>query len=184
MKKNNDLLRKTSLSAFVIAAVLCFSGTAAAAAYIKFDGIEGEAKDKDHKKWSDLASFAQEMLQPGSGTGAIRKKGKVSINPMVFTKELDKSSPKIAEALLKGTVFPRVTIHLTASFTDAGRVVYYEYILKNVTVTSYKIAGSGQSEDVPVEQFALSFGEITVKYTEHDNAGKSKGTIEYTWKVK
>ena len=28
------------------------------AAYIKFDGVDGEATDKDHKKWIDLVSVS------------------------------------------------------------------------------------------------------------------------------
>ena len=50
-------------------------------------------------------------------------------------------------------------------------------------MTSYNISGSGQSEDVPAEDFALNFEEIKVTYTECDEKGKSKGNIEYTWKV-
>ncbi|MCZ6673375.1 MAG: type VI secretion system tube protein Hcp [Verrucomicrobia bacterium] len=56
-----------------------------AAAYIKFEGIDGEAKDKDHKGWSDLSSvymqtadhkgwsdlpsFSQGTARPGEGRG-------------------------------------------------------------------------------------------------------------------
>ena len=80
-------------------------------------------------------------------------------------------------------MFPKVEIHITASYTDSGRVTYYAYELKNVQVTSYNISGSGQSEDVPAEDFSLNFEEIKVTYTECDEKGKSKGNIEYTWKV-
>ena len=96
------------------------------AAYIKFDGIEGEAKDKDHKGWTDLESFSQGVSQPGGGaTGATRRRGDVIMDDIMCTKELDKSSPKIAEAVCNGKVFPKVEIDLTASYTDAGRVTYY-----------------------------------------------------------
>ena len=154
------------------------------AAYIKFDGIDGEALDKDHKGWSDLASFGQGCNQPGGGaTGATRRRGDVVLEDISCSKELDKSSPKIAEAVCKGKVFPKVEIHLTASTTDEGRTTYYAYELKNVLVISYNISGSGQSEDVPMEDFSLNFEEIKVTYTETDSKGKKKGNVEYTWKV-
>ena len=154
------------------------------AAYIKFDGIDGEAQDKDHKGWSDLGSFSQGMAQPGgSATGATRRRGDVVLDDISCAKELDKSSPKIAEAVCKGKVFPKVEIHLTASYTDAGRVTYYAYELKNVLVTSYNVGGSGQAEEVPMEDFSLNFEEIKVTYTEADPSGKKKGSVEYTWKV-
>lgn len=154
------------------------------AAYIKFDGVDGEAQDKDHKNWSDILSFSQGILQPGSGaTGATRRRGDVILEDIRVTKELDKASPKIAESVCKGKVFPKVEIHLTASYTDAGRVPYFKYDLKNVLVTSYNVSGSAQSEAVPTEDFSLNFEEIKVTYTEADNKGKSKGNVEYQWKV-
>lgn len=154
------------------------------AAYIKFDGIDGEAQDKDHKGWSDLQSFSQGVHQPGGGaTGATRRRGDVILDDIACAKELDKASPKIAEAVCNGKVFPKVEIHLTASTTDAGRKTYYAYELTNVMVTSYNVSGSGQSEDVPAEDFSLNFEEIKVTYTETDKKGASKGNVEYQWKV-
>ena len=52
------------------------------AAYIKFDGVDGEAQDKDHKGWSDIMSFSQGLHQPGGGsTGATRRRGDVILDP-------------------------------------------------------------------------------------------------------
>ena len=119
----------------------------------------------------------------GGATGATRRRGDVIVEDISLVKELDKSSPKIAEAVCKGKVFPKVEIHLTASIADAGRVTYYVYELKNVLVTSYNIGGSGQAEDVPTENFSLNFEEIKTTYTEYDSAGKKKGNVEYSWKV-
>ena len=34
-----------------------------------------------------------------------------------------------------------------------------------------------------MEDFSLNFEEIKVTYTENDNKGKSKGNVEYSWKV-
>jgi len=154
------------------------------AAYIKFDGVDGEAQDKDHKNWSDLGSFQQGISQPGGGaTGATRRRGDVILDNIVITRELDKASPKLADAICQGKVYPKVEIHVTASTSEAGRVTYYAYELKNVMVTSYDISGSGQAEDVPMETASMNFEEIKVTYTEFDRAGKQKGAVEHTWKV-
>lgn len=153
------------------------------AAYIKFDGIDGEAQDKDHKGWSDVTSFNQVIHKPGHGTGATRRRGDVVLEDILVVKELDKASPKLAERVCNGKVFPKVEIHLTASYTDTGRVTYYAYELKNVQVVNYSIGGAGQSDEVPMEEISLNFEEIKVTYTEHDNAGKKKGNVEYQWKV-
>ena len=154
------------------------------AAYIKFADVDGEATDKDHKGWTDLLSFSQGLTQPGSGaTGATRGRGDVIVEDIACVKELDKSSPKIAEAVCKGKVFPKVEIHLTASYTDAGRQTYYAYELENVLVTSYNISGDGQGESVPTENFSLNFEKIKTTYTECGTDGKKKGNVEYSWKV-
>jgi type VI secretion system secreted protein Hcp len=154
------------------------------AAFIKFEGVDGECLDKNHSKWSDVLNFSQGISQPGSGmTGATRRRGDVVLDDVMVVKEIDKASPKLAEAMCKGRVFPKVEIHVTASYTDAGRVTYYAYELKNSLVTSYTVSGAGQSEEVPTEQFSINFEEIKVTYTECDKAGKSKGNVEYTWKV-
>ena len=80
------------------------------AAYIKFDGVTGEAKDKDHQGWSDLMSFGQGLHQPGGGaTGPTRRRGDVIVDDLACSKELDKASPKIAESVCNGIsgAFPR-----------------------------------------------------------------------------
>jgi type VI secretion system secreted protein Hcp len=154
------------------------------AAYIKFDGIDGECNEKDHKNWSKVDHFSQVIHKPGAGsTGATRRRGDVVFEDVQVSKELDKSTPKLQESLAKAKVFPKVEIHLTASTTDAGPVTYMAYELKNVLISSYSIGGSGQSEHVPSEQMSLNFEEIKVTYTENDAKGSKKGNVEYSWKV-
>jgi type VI secretion system secreted protein Hcp len=153
------------------------------AAFIKFDGVDGEAQDSEHKAWSDLVSLNQEIYKPSAGTGPTRRRGDAVLEDIQVAKELDKSSPKLAEAVCKGKVFPKVDIHFTASYTDSGRTTYYAYELKNVSVSSYSVSGAGSSEDVPVESLSLNFEEIKVTYTETDATGSKKGNVEYQWKV-
>ena len=180
---------KTNTSFFTLLLNALAAGTlmlaAQGAAYIKFDGVDGECKDKDHKGWSDLVSFSQAVHKPGGGaTGQSRRRGAAVHEDIVCVKELDKSSPKIAESVMTGRVFPSLTVNFTRD-TDQGRVTYYRYELTNVLVTSYsvKIQVDEAGNDVPVEQFSLNFEEIKVTYTENDDAGRKKGNVEYSWKV-
>jgi type VI secretion system secreted protein Hcp len=153
------------------------------AAYIKFDGIDGESQDKDHKNWSNLMSVSQSLHKPGGGaTGSTRRRGTVIMEDIAVTKEYDKSSPKLAEAVCLGKVFPKVEVEFTASQGDS-RKTYLKYELKNVQVTSYQCSGAGQSEAVPAESFSLNYEEIKVTYTEYDSKGTKKGNVEFGWKV-
>ena len=147
-----------------------------AAGFIKFDGIDGESIDKDHKGWSDLLSFSESATSKDDSSTA-RTKGETTLQDMVVVKALDKSSPKLAESILMGKVYPKVEIH----FASSDRVTYYAYELTNVMVTSYSV--SGDVDEVPMEEFSLNFEEIKVTYTERDSEGKKKGNIEYSWKV-
>lgn len=195
---------KVTMSVLVLAGLLAFSLLAIASSlepialsegilssssgtttrmYVKFEGLDGEAQDKDHKGWSDILSFSQGQSLPEGGTGPTRRRGDVVFEDIVVVKELDKASPKLAEAVCQGKVFPKVEIHVTASYTDAGRVTYYAYELRNVLIASYYVSGGGQGEDVPTEEISFSFEEIKAVYTETDETGKAKGNVEYEWNV-
>jgi type VI secretion system secreted protein Hcp len=157
------------------------------AAYCKFDGIDGESKDKDHIGWIDLESFSQGYHSTGGGqTGQARRGSTVVVNDISMTKYFDKASHKLAEAVLNGKVFPKVEIHFTASYSDQneGRKAYMVIEMKNVRVSSWNLAGSGgQSGDRPMEQVACNYEDIRSNYIEYDKEGKKKGNVEYTWKV-
>ncbi len=170
------------VSVFCMALSFGAATDASAAAFIKFDGIDGEAQDEDHKGWIDVQSFQQTVKAVREGANETTRRRRVELDDMVIHKELDKSSPKLAESLVRGQVFPVVTIRLTRSFGERQQI-YYVYELKNVIVTSYSISGAGQSDEAPVEKFSLNFEEIKVTYTELDETGAPKGNVEYTWKV-
>ena len=144
--------------------------------FIRFDGIVGESKDPSHKGWSDLGSFSQAISRGQSGE--TRRGGSVDFEDILLVKELDKASPKLAEACATGKVFPTIEIHVARP----GTPTYYAYELKNVMVTSYSISGTSSVDDVPEEQVTLSYEEIKVTYTETDEKGGEKGNVEYSWK--
>ena len=177
-------------------------------AYVKFEGIDGESQNEGHEGWSEIVSFSQGIHKPDSGaTGSTRRRGDVVLEDIVLVKQLDKSSPKLAEAICKGKVFPKVEIHLTGpseGSTCSG--TFYSYELKNVIITSYEVSGSNplayalvtpapdvtmpsagpfiaQAVDAPMEEMSLNFEEIKVTYTECGSSGMAKGNVEYSWKV-
>jgi type VI secretion system secreted protein Hcp len=172
-----------------IAALALLGTTAAtdAAAFMKLGDIKGEATDNEHKDWIIIESMSSPIFRAmttDSATGVQRRRGDVILGDITCTKELDKSSPKIAEAVCNGRIIPSATIEFVRD-TESGRATYYRYELTNVLVSSYSVSISSDEngDDVPVEQFSLNFEEIKVTYTEFDSRGKKKGNVEYTWKV-
>ena len=156
-------------------ALVGYVNDAEAAAYLKFDGVDGEATDAKHKEWIEVLSFSQSIHRGDSGSSAGFSAGAV-FEDIVITKELDKSSPKLAESVATGKHIPKVEFELTSS---AG--TYYKYELTNVMVTSYSI--SGDADERPTEQISLNFEEIKTTYTKYGADGSKKGNVEYTWNV-
>ena len=176
--------RKYSIApALVLLGLLVLVAThpANAAAFVKFDGVDGEAMDKDHDKWIEVESVSARMdLAPasvaGSG-GTARSSADLAHDTFVLTKTVDKSSAKLSEAVCSGKVFPKVEIHMTASY-GGSRATYLKYELTNVRITSYSVGGAAESTDRPMEEIALNFGKVKVTYTEDGGKSKGKGAAQ------
>lgn len=146
--------------------------------YIKIGDIKGESTDTDHKDWINLLSVSSSINTPETSG---RARGQAQFGDIVLTKEVDKSTPKLQEAIAQGKHFPEAEFELVRTSSDAGRQTYLKYELKNVLITSYEL--QSEPDEVPTESLSLNYEEIKVTYTEYDGAGREKGKVEYTWKV-
>ncbi len=153
------------------------------ALFIKFDGVDGESKDKDHKCWSDVISVSSAIHKPGSGaTGQTRRRGTATVEDVSVAMEFDKATLKLEEGICTGKVYPKVELHFTATYGEA-RETFLKYELKNVAVSSLSVDGHGNADAVPTMMMSLNFEEMKKTYVEYDSAGKKKGNVEMTWKV-
>lgn len=167
---------KTFFILFILGVIFASSifsvNDAFAASFIKFDGIDGESKDKDHKGWSDLVSFLQVTTREDSSTARTD----VKISEVVIVKELDKASPKLAESVAKGAVIPKVDVYLNS---DDGTFLRYE--LTNVMITSYSM--SGTTDERPLEEITSSYEKIMqydepIKSSEADLVAEKPEIVE------
>lgn len=181
--KNMRTCKLTLGSLAVLAATCCLIPTdLPAAAFAKYDGVDGEATDANHDKWIDVLSIDWGMNRPGS-SAASRRRGDVVVKDFVLTMAYDKASPKLAEKCLKGEIIPKLEIEMTATYGGA-RATYLKYELKNVMVTSFQVNASGNDEaGPPTVVIGNNFEEIKVTYTEYDSEGNRRGNVEYQWKV-
>jgi len=138
------------------------------AGYIKFDVVDGESTDKDHKDWINLLSFSQGSVMKEDST---TNRDQHEVSDIIVVKELDKSSPKLAESIAMGKVFSQVEIHL-----DSGKGTFYTYDLTNVMITNYSI--SGTSNDIPTEEFSLNYEKITFTETSPESTKSNIPTKE------
>jgi type VI secretion system secreted protein Hcp len=150
------------------------------AIFAQFEAISGEATDSHHMDWIDIESFNFSMGVPGAVTSTSRRRGDVIFNEITLTKQVDKSTPKLMEAVTLGKVIPEVTIEVTRAYDI--RKTFYKYELMNVFVTSYQSSGS-TGNTAPTDTLTINFEEIKVTYTEYDSTGSSKGNVEWSWKI-
>jgi len=121
------------------ASVLC------ADMFLKIAGVRGESRDADHGGWIDVLSYRGSLTPPGSGVkGTSPSRGKVSMGDIAVTKEIDKASPKLNDALSTGTHFPEIELEIRATTGGSGQSIIYT--LKDVVIGS--IAKSGKNEIV------------------------------------
>ena len=150
--------------------------------FIKFEGIDGESKDSEHREWCDLESFNQQIhikdntsrdSRTATRDSRIAKGKTISV-----VKKIDKASPKIMESLTSGQRIPEVNIDVVRRSADRNKV-YYQYELKEVFVTKYNIKTN--ESDRPTEEITLKFEEQKVIYTLYDNRGQVAGRFETVW---
>jgi len=149
------------------------SGLADAASFIKFDGIDGEAQDKDHKNWSDVLSVnwgVSVAVVKGGGSGS----GKPEFTDLSWTQTIDKSVPPLFSAISDGKIIRKATVDFTTTFSDAVRVTYFQMVFDDVLLTQLQLGSSGEASAEFSGAFAYS--KIGMTYTEYDAGGKKKST--------
>lgn len=149
--------------------------------YARYDGIDGEALDKDHNKWIDILEYEWGVRRRQARTGSSRRRAAAVVEPFIMTFEYEKASPKLLEKCHRGEVIPKLEVELTATYGGA-RVTYLKYEMKNVSCSAYHVAGSA-SGYAPMVEIKNVFEEIKVTYTEYDSEGSSKGNVETTIEV-
>ncbi len=181
---HNHFLFRLVLPVFtLLMSVYGFSLPATAGAFAKFDGIDGESKDRNHQQWIDVLSISESIVRPDAeSTGDSRRRGAAVFEDIVIVKELDRSSVTLREKLAQGAVIPKLEIELAATFGDV-RGTYFKYELKNVQITSFSLNVSGGDGEVPTESIAVSFEEIKWIYTQFDDRGNRRGKVRATWNI-
>ena len=101
-------------------------------------------------------SFVGSSKSTGAGAG------RASFNEFVITKQVDKSSPKLALACATGKHFPKVTITLRKA--GGTKQQYLTYTLTNAIISSYQTGGSGHNV-TPTESLSLNFTKIQFTYS-------------------
>lgn len=146
-------------------------------AYLFLQGIQGEATDANHLNWININSMSSPIsrsIQQGA-KDQMRARGETTLGDVIVSRELDKSSVKVAQACAAGTFYQSATIDFCSTL-GGKQVTYLRYLLKSVIVTSYSLHAVGDSK--PSEQISLGFTAVDWTYTQIDpNTGNTVGNV-------
>lgn len=112
----------TFLSCLVLPASAALEGEANGV-YLQIYGIEGDSKDSKHDKWINVLDFthgSEQSVQSGSPDIV----GQGMYEPVVFTHFVDKATPKIQEACMKGNFIRSAELHVCETVAGMQTVIY------------------------------------------------------------
>ena len=149
--------------------------------FMKIEGVEGEARDHEHKDSIDVLAWSWGMSQSGTthiggGSGA----GKVSVQDISFTKYIDKSTHALMLACCNGKHYPEAK--LTVRKAGENPVEYLKITMNDLIITSVSTGGSG-GEDRLTENVTLNFAKVKVEYSEQDAKGKGVAPKTMGWDI-
>ena len=128
---------------------------AGAAGFLKFEGVKGEATDKDHQDWIDVIAVNWGATRSTTtGSGVRLKQPRMRAGTVTVTRRVDKASPVLMRRNSSGKHMAKVIID---SSYGGARATYLKYELQNVRITSYATSGSGANM---TETITLSYQKI------------------------
>ena len=149
--------------------------------FIKIDTVDGESRDKVHKKEIDVLAWSWGMSNSGSAhVGGGAGAGKVNVQDISFTKWVDSATPKLALACCDGKHFKEAT--LVVRKAGEKPVEYLKIKIEEVLITSISTGGSG-GEDRLTENVTLNFAKVSLDYVPQDEKGAAGTTIPMTWSI-
>jgi type VI secretion system secreted protein Hcp len=126
-------------------------------AFLKLGNIKGKAETKGFTDQIVFQSMSYSVHQAGEWEDGDRLSGRITtFGDLTLVKDMDGSSPSLAQACATKEQFPKGEVSLVA----AGKETYLKVTLENVIVTSISI-GFHSGEARPSETVSLSYKKAT-----------------------
>jgi type VI secretion system secreted protein Hcp len=149
--------------------------------FIKIETVDGESRDKVHKKEIDVLAWSWGISNSGSAhTGGGAGAGKCNVQDISFTKWVDSATPKLALACCDGKHFASAT--LVVRKAGEKPVEYLKIKVEEVLITSISTGGSG-GEDRLTENITLNFAKVSLDYVPQDEKGAAGTAIPMAWSI-
>ena len=146
--------------------------------------LNGDATEKAHDKWIvvNSVSFKLSRTSEQEGGAVTRGFGKAKLELMEFDSEAGSHSTPLMLAAASGLRFKEVLINQCKSDESSGSALkpYIKWKLTDALLQSYGI--TGESEDIPKEQWAMTYAAIECEYFTTDiKTGKLTKATDFKW---
>jgi type VI secretion system secreted protein Hcp len=150
--------------------------------YLYLDGIPGESNKSGAEGWIEIFSFSNGLtnhssVAAGTGSGS----GKVEFSSISVTKQLDKSSMKLALNNMKGTHIAKGNIIVRQSGGGDTTQTYFQYDLQEVFVDSMSWGAAAGGGGKPSESVSFSFNQIQISYWQQKPDGSQELVAKVGW---
>jgi type VI secretion system Hcp family effector len=159
------MFRKAVLTLIAAFAALALPAMAAITGYLKIEDIPGESASKGHENWIEINSLTEGAeTAAAASVGSARASNRVTILPVVVTKAVDSTTPKIRSALIAGTAIKEVKI-------EYGDLTL---VMKDVRITSASSYSEGAGHQ---EKLVLTPGQIIWSTAGATGAGRVESSF-------
>lgn len=169
-------------------------------AYLKIDGIPGEALDDKHKDWIEVLDYQYGATQATSATASSSGGGsseRVNLSDLTIRKYVDKASAKAFESCCKGQHIKEVVLNINRAGGD--KMTYLTITLEEVIISAVNFLGqqkttttpgtsdkagdnANDKSDLPMEEIKFNFARIKTTYTQQSRAnGQGGGNVTGGW---
>jgi type VI secretion system secreted protein Hcp len=146
--------------------------------FIKLDGIEGEATDRDHRGEIEVLSWSWGLTRPLPGAGGAGT-GKATPLELRVVHRYDKASPLIGKRAAAGQHI--ATAVLSARKAGEGQKDFLQVTMKEVFITSVTVTDGGEG---PSEEVAMSYRSIDFAYSQQTASGRPALPVKFGWDTK
>ena len=148
-------LKKFAIIALTVLGVTITNVTpGSAAAFVKFDGIDGESMNNN--------ADPQRGIDLGDPTTPLARLARRGDEPgeLVFERGTDRASALLRRWATEDRHFDTLVVYVPQPRSGYGgsRTIYFQYELTNVMVRSWSI--SGDADDRPTEEVAFYYNKI------------------------
>ena len=142
-------------------------------AYLKIDGVTGEATRKGFEGQIELMSFSLGVSNPttvGSATGGSGA-GKATLSDFNIMRITDSASVSLFQQCALGKSYSSAAVSLNKASGDDTPLTYLKYEFTEVFVSSIQWSGSSGGTDAPMESVSFSYASLKTTYTPQDASG-------------